>query len=789
MTTPTIMRNRRTISRIGELVPVGGSEWRAFGAGILRSAGFPVEGLGLLSCPELCAAAQQYADGAIDEAEYRGVFAKERLRLSARITGLFRREDFLSALTWQNPNALSHGLHKLFTETDRLSSHRRREEEAAALYWQRYCSKAETIGFFGPFAWIPVGTPGVALGFTPSAESVEDLWVCMEAWAVQRLGTVFSESGGRWWFPPRVRPDQGLDEELGELVRPGHASSRVPAQDMRVLRLVDGSRNGPDILAELTGDPDGSTWNRVRVEKTLVKYVHRRFLTWDAAIPVSPAALPLLSKRVRRIGDEGLRCRFKDVLDGVTARLRGLGDAVDHRELHERLAEFDEYYESITHGPSHRSEGKAYAARTTVYMDATRPCTASVGESLLTRIAEPLDLVLRSAEWFGEQLCLAFEKSMTEFIASTGGGTRTVADVWGHSLELLWGEAEDNPLRAVEEELSRRWAAILDGWSGASATRIRLESRRIRGMVHGCFPRTEQPVPAMSVHSPDLQIIARSAENVEAGDYQVVLGELHACLATLEMPAVESGVGTVMAPVVRDSINRALGTNRTVPLFPSGWRRNTGRVKPARIGTGETVIGFTNAVAADPGGIVPASRILLEDTPAGIVGIMPSGRVLTLREIWGVPLSILCADAFKIGLPGEHTPRLSIDDLVLFREAWTPTLDELVPPGRGDPAMDFVRVQRWRASNGLPARVFAKFSHETKPIHVDFTSPVLTANFVRMARRAKELGAAVVMTECLPLPEDNWLCDDSGRHYVSELRFQMTRNPVNPSVTSAKEKS
>lgn len=786
MTAPTMTRNRRTLSGIADLVPLGDTGWRAFGAGILRSAGFPVEGLGLLTCPELAAAAEQYADGAMDEAGYRDVFTRERLRLSARITGLFGREDFLSALTWQNRTALAHGLNKLFTETDRLGSARRREEEVAALYWQRYCAKAETIGFFGPFAWVRVGTPGVALGFTPSAGTVEDLWVSMEAWAVDRLGAAFASSGARWWFPPRVRPDEGLDAERGEIVRPDHRGPRVPARDVHVLRLVDGTRNGPDILAELAREPDGSPWTRDQVEKTLTKYVHRRFLTWDAAIPVTPAALPVLAQRVGRIEDDGLRDRLTGVLDGITARLRGLEEAADHEELRERLAEFDEYYESLTHGPSHRSEGKAYAARTTVYVDATRPCTASIGESFLSRIAEPLDLVLRSAEWFGEQLCCAFEQAMTEHIAAAGGGAATVADVWGHSLELLWGEAAGNPLRAVEEELSRRWAAILGSSSGSGASRVRLESRAIRGMVHEYFPRAGRPVPAMSVHSPDLQIITRSAEDVESGDYEVVLGELHACLATLETPAVENSVGTALTPVVRDAINRALGTSRTVPLFPSGWRRNTGRVKPARIGTGETAIGFTNAVASDPAGVVPAARIALEDT----VGILPSGRVLSLREIWGVPLSILCADAFKIGLPGRSTPRLSIDDLVLFRRAWRPELAGLVPDGRGDPALDFVRVRRWQREHGLPERVFATFTGETKPIHVDFTSPVLTANLVRMARRARDRDGAVTITECLPLPEDNWLEDTVGRHYVSELRFQVTRGHENTSMNaSTRERS
>jgi hypothetical protein len=29
----------------------------------------------------------------------------------------------------------------------------RRREEVIASYWQRYCSKNDTIGFFGPLGW------------------------------------------------------------------------------------------------------------------------------------------------------------------------------------------------------------------------------------------------------------------------------------------------------------------------------------------------------------------------------------------------------------------------------------------------------------------------------------------------------------------------------------------------------------------------------------------------------------------------------------------------------------
>lgn len=790
MTTSTIEANRSVVSRIGALVPMGRSCWQAFGAGILRSAGFPVEGLALLACPELGGIAHQYLNGDVDESVYRDAFTRERLRLSHRITDLFRREDFLSALTWQNRNVLTHGMGGLLTPSGRLSSHRRREEETAALYWQRYCGKAETIGFFGPFAWVPVGAPGVALGFSPSDELIEDMWVCMEAWAVEQLGDAFAEAGGRWWFPPQRRPDQGVDAGSGELVLPGRANLRVPPRDMRVLRLVDGRRNGPDILAMLARGPDGSLWDRTLVEKILNKYVHRRFLTWTAATPISPIALPLLHERIRRIEDEELRSGFETVLAGITDRLHGLETAVDHQELADRLADFDRYYASVTDGPTHRANGKAYAARTTVYMDATRPCTASIGESLLTRISDPMDLVLRSADWFGEQLCRTFEDSLTGSIISTmdeRNAQTTLADVWGSSLQLLWGEAGENPLGAVRGELSRRWAAVLGGIDPGS-TRVRLESDRIRPLVDELFPPTDPPVPAMSVHSPDIQVIARSADAIEAGDYQVVLGELHACLSTLEIPAVERSAGPTTNLLVRDSINKTMGTQRVVPLFPDGWRRNTGRMKPARIGTEETGIGFTSAVATNPGQVIPASRISLKRIPGGIIGTTPEGRILTLREIWGVPLSILCADAFKIGLPGDHAPRLSINDLILFRETWHSSLDDLVPAKHGDAAMDFARVQKWRDARSLPQRAFAKFQNETKPIYIDFTSPVLTASFVRMARREISRGTtSVIITECLPAPEDNWLCDGAGQHYVSEFRFQVTRNAPSAFAASAKE--
>ncbi|MEE3922333.1 lantibiotic dehydratase [Micromonospora sp. BRA006-A] len=57
------------------------------------------------------------------------------------------------AVTWQNPDMLI-ALDGLLRTDPQVRNARRRKRELSLLrYWQRYCGKAETIGFFGPVCW------------------------------------------------------------------------------------------------------------------------------------------------------------------------------------------------------------------------------------------------------------------------------------------------------------------------------------------------------------------------------------------------------------------------------------------------------------------------------------------------------------------------------------------------------------------------------------------------------------------------------------------------------------
>jgi hypothetical protein len=123
------------------LVPLAG-DWALRREFAVRSAGFPVSGLDVF--------------GAQDE--------------SGRLREVAADPAFREALTWQNRGALATAADGLLNDGVK-PSRRRQREEVVARYWQRYCSKNDTIGFFGPLAWGEVDDPWLPLGPWPEEDA------------------------------------------------------------------------------------------------------------------------------------------------------------------------------------------------------------------------------------------------------------------------------------------------------------------------------------------------------------------------------------------------------------------------------------------------------------------------------------------------------------------------------------------------------------------------------------------------------------------------------------------
>lgn len=754
------------------LHPYGKHGWMTWKSGLLRSTGFPAEGLDHLATPSLLLAADDALSKRIDEKTFTKAYEEASSRTSAEITRIAGDPHLAIALGWQNPPLLRM-VKKLRIPADQLNSSRRSMERRLAMYWQRYCGKADTIGSFGPFAWVGIsGNQGFGK-FRHGPELTTISHPSFEAWMVAELGTwITAREGVAEWLPVTLEPMLHLDESRSIIIIPGKPPLRLRPEEVAVLRLADGSRPSREIVFETAREiPEKTVW------KILEKFFRKRILTRGPAIPISVDAWHILRNRVAGIGDEPLREELDEILDRFEILLTKIGAAKDEDELVAALSQLDTQFLETTGRQPTREAGNMYAGRTLCYFDACRDVEWEFGTGILESIDDALSLLLRSADWFAARLYDGYSKALSNLALqlSSPNHPLRLSEMWVPSLSLFWGE-EAVPLRKAVTDLSRRWASILDQFAADDSGRRELRSAELATAVTAAFPEVRVPA-GLGIHSPDLQFVADSPEALSRGEFVAVLGELHACLASLDVPAVE---WTVPDGSIRENINDTLGLERLVPLFPESWRRNTGRMVTATSGSQDQLLGFTRAVSRDRSQVWPMASLEVVEGSEGFELLCPDGRHLPLTQAWIVPISLVAADAFKVGLGGAHTPRLSIDRLILFRETWRPTTDGIGIHTRRRKEADYLAVRSWQKKHGLPDEVFVKFADEVKPTYLHFGSVPLVASFisnVRQQRTRPNEDHHIVISECLPRPQESWLMDQRGNRYVSEVRLQMVKNP------------
>ncbi|HEY0990137.1 MAG TPA: lantibiotic dehydratase, partial [Kofleriaceae bacterium] len=163
-----------------------------------------------------------------------------------------------------------------------------------------------------------------------------------------------------------------------------------------------------------------------------------------------------------------------------------------------------------------------------------------------------------------------------------------------------------------------------------------------------------------------------------------------------------------------------------------------------------------------------AGDLYVERTPAGL---RVRSRVRELdHDIISFTEPYLLADTsphFKLLPKRPHLPRVTIDKLVFSRERWNleaAAFRQLTEPGT---EADLIRrVNAWARGLGMPRYVFVTVPHEPKPFYVDFSSPILVDNFLRLLPKAPTLG----VSEMLPGHDGLWLPDAAGQRYSCELR-------------------
>jgi hypothetical protein len=342
---------------------------------------------------------------------------------------------------------------------------------------------------------------------------------------------------------------------------------------------------------------------------------------------------------------------------------------------------------------------------------------------------------------------------------------------------MLWFLAQDAfygaarlPAVAVATELTRRWRELFGLDRASSRARLALTSAELGGRAAALFPDVGGLWAGAHVHSPDLQVCAPDVEAVNAGRFTAVLGEMHAA-----WPAASTGAAVALHPDperLRLALRRDWGGSPVHLLLPLDWPRQSSRLSFALEDRRDTQLGFGPAPGADPQRLIPISAIAVRPGPDGLEAVLPDGRRRRVLEMFGRLLSEIAVEAFKAVGDGSHTPRISVDQLVVARETWRTTVRECPVAGARGERAEYLAARRWKAQLGLPEFVFVKLAHEIKPLFLDLSSPPYVSVLAAALRGAASTDP-ITVTEMLPAPDDVWLPDAAGRRYVSELRLHV----------------
>jgi hypothetical protein len=678
------------------------------------------------------------------------------------LVDICQERGFREAVAWQNPPLVGQLLDKFVQEYSESSSSRARYRTATICNLvQRYSTKNDSIGFFGPvgWGWLRGDGPGLQLGTSLDALSRSTFF---EAWAIEELARSFEEDPEMVpWLRPALAGCHVLD---GELVhRPVGPPVRVSPHEARVLSRLDGETPVRDLGED--------------AEELLRRWIRADLV--EPGLVGRIEARPELSLRAEltKIGDDDLRTR---ALAKVDQLVHGLDDvresAGDPERVVAAMDALGTVFARTTQKSATRRAGEMYAGRTLVYHDSVRTGSFTVGGPVLDALSAPLELVLTSVRWLVGALTEAYEDLLSGIFdrccAAEGGPSVPLGHLVARATPLFLADAGEPPapVAALISEFQARWRTVAPMQEGAR--RYDLSTQVLQPLVRATFPPVGRPWAGAMHHSPDVMIVADDVAGVNSGHFSLMLGELHVAMNTLE---ARPFVGQHPDPRRLRALNDADFGHRRVYAVPT---RRSPHVSPrtypsALLPSDCTYWAMHPENTGADGQILPAAalRVVRED-PGLFVTSYDDGRRIRLVEALGEQLSSVAVGAFRPFAPAPHVARVAIDRLVISRETWRYNLGSLDWASGTDRARRHAEIRRWHEEAGMPVRCFYRVSGERKPLYVDFSSVLLVDLFARMVRRALRSGPGFLeVSEMLPDLDRSWLPDSSGNTYTSELRM------------------
>ena len=764
------------------LARLGRSGWGAWRWALLRSAGFTIDSILDLAAEDAAEAADapfaaKTAGGADtpEQLAFRRLYYAARARTTERLQRACRDGRFREAVIWQDRGVIHRRMAWfLASAPDSRVQKKLTNAVTAALYLQRYCTKNDTIGFFGPTAWVRLEDQQEALTLRHGPSELAHRSVDFELWSIDALAARLSEDAAlRPWMVPRHLPRSGS--------RSGDTAGLTPTE-ATVLAACDGATAAADVAAMLSVARPRVFPSPVLVLLILEALRGKGLVVWDFHVPVAPNPAGHLRRRLERIDDPVRRTQALAPLDLLERHRAGIAAvAGDPDALDLALAELETDFAGLTRGVARRTVPQGQSGRTLVFEDCRRDLSTTIGPGLLDAIALPLELLLASARWLTAAAAEHYATLLRDAWQGLGAGKPVpLSALWTRIEPLLIAERQRIG-RAIEDEFRGKWAAVLAGQRGVPPHRAAMafSATALRAEVMRTFACAGFGWRGARYQSADIMLAAADDDAVCRGDYTPVLGEIHVGvnntgLANLvgQHPATEE---------LHRYTDADLPEPRVLTIFPKWMGVSSRSCAVLRSPRDLALVLSGEPHDFDPSRVLRPEVMIVEDGPGGVTAVDHERLLrLPLTEVFADVMMGTVANSFRIAAPRpgalDHTPRITIDRLVVQRESWAFTAATLDLVDGTDAADRFRVVRGWWRRQRMPRFVFVRSPLEHKPVYVDFDSPLLVDGLVRIVRRARMADAgqpAITISEMLPAPLDLWLPAPRGGRATAEFRFAL----------------
>lgn len=745
------------------------SGWRVAPWFLIRMTGFPFEDIAVLETDvhELCS-----VDGFTAAIES----SIDRLRVTAS-GERFKEAVFLS-------NTARHELIFRWIDGHREKPSKHRAYAlTCALYLQRFTAKNDTASFFGPCAWgrfRPVINGVMDLDTTNWSEKRRTFFSHWSANAV--LESLASNSEEGWVSPRRVPTAERSGDRLCAVRFETEAwipfeTGPLAHETLQVFEFVDGKTSRKELTtrAEKAG---------IAADDLAIALDELATLGFIEAIPTVPVGLYEPMRYIREIAEAaGDHTAVQDVMQ-LEAKLQKFetADLVRRRLL---VQELNLAFETMTGVNATRGAGKLYADRTVFFEEALHSTSGltmdprslwgvdgmdqAIELLWMSSDVEQLAAQRYAAAWFGRVFGLQDAVPFFQYARAAADPTTGFSEV-GHNTQ--------RELQDFEATVYRRLVG-----NSTEANEVVLSAEDVQDVIDELRPAERLG----AILNPDILLAADSLEALNAGQYDVIIGELHADRDLLTHSSfagiLASADQAALADFVAKQYHDACAPDEVpVEVVRTHARKTNGQLL---IRMPDLEIQGRSPKGRDQ--VISASEIIVMRTEGRLRLWSPTLGAFVKLNVSRIPIGSSAITnpmrpfAFPrrdwvmrhpVDAPGS--PRISVGRVVIKRRSVSISrsgraeLEDVPGAWSADLFGTYHNLMR---ELDLGDQVYVKVGGQRKGVFLSFSSYLLVHAFHRLWHRGDDLALFV---ETLP-STDRWWLEGPGGHYSCELRTGLYR--------------